>query len=708
MGDRASDLSSVDLAAMRGYGASVSLRSDASRAEAVFTGNSSTFQLRVPLPQTQASGNDPVRLELSLAVDGWSSIRYLAYGLRTKTGRYVHVKNPHPQQGEEFAEILDASGYERTIEGFDASLDDLNGASLEIFVHGVPGPSGGRVAISKVRVGAHSAHCLDEFESALDSRSQRARFKASLNPSFLAAFDEYNLGYYENDMSAARRFVRTGEVALRQVTPIPGDWRKKAPPVADYTTTHRYLWHAQDLPRVLLVAFESERRPEYAEAAYGVVSAWARDNLETKGEDQRYIWYDHGVGDRLITLVMLWRAALELDWHADRLQVVSNLLVRHADLLASDWFYARNQVERWHNHGMFQDVALLSAGGLFDFQPDRQRWLDVASRRLLSQFQALVASDGSSIENSFGYHAATERMCWSSVKWLELAATPDQGLRAVCQRMAQFTAALMYPDGRGPSYGDSFRRENSPSLASWPGARKDDKSAKVFVDSGYAVARGNRAGIPWQVTFLAPSKSRTHKHEDNLNVTYWAGGIEWVVDPGFYSHQYTDPVPAFARSWRAHNAPGIVSGTYSIAPGLASLTELDNTEQRFFVRGESRAFDGWVVNREMDVSRSDGAAGFVDTVTGAGKPRWQHAFQFGEGVKAEIRKDSIHLVYDAAAFSVTLRYPGAQKACRLYRGDEPESYGHTYPAFLKMTQADAAVCTVAQASMSWGLEITNR
>lgn len=708
MDDQASDLSYVDLTTMRGYGSSVSMRSDANRAEAVFGGSGPTFQLRAPLPETRAGDSGSVRLELSLVVDGWSSIRYLAYGLRTRAGRFIHVKNPHPQQGGEFVEILDASEYERTVEAFDASVDDLDGGSLEIFIYGVPAPSGGRVAVSGVRVGTHPGKCLDEFKSALESSSQRAKLRESLNPSFLAAFSEYNLGYYENDMSAARRFVETGEVALRQVTPIPGDWRNKAPPVADYTTTHRYLWHAQDLPRVLLVAFENERRAEYAEAAYGLISAWAHANLETKGQDQRYIWYDHGVGDRLITLVMLWCAGLELDWNADRLQLVSNLLVRHADLLASDWFYARNQVERWHNHGMFQDMALLSAGGLFAFEPDRQRWLEVASRRLLSQFQALVASDGSSVENSFGYHAATERMCWSSAQWLELAGTPDRGLRAVCGRMAQFTAAMTYPDGRGPSYGDSFRRGNSRSLARRSDVRMGVRSAKVFADSGYAVARGNRAGIPWQVTLIAPSKSRTHKHEDNLNVTYWAGGVEWLVDPGFFSHQYTDPVPAFARSFRAHNAPAVVSGTYSITPGLASLKELGNSEQRFAVRGESRAFDGWVVGRRMEVSRSDGTARFIDTVTGGGKPQWQHAFQFGEGVKADIRKDSIYLVYDAVGFSVTLHYPDAQKACRLYRGDAPESYGYTYPAFLKMTRADAAVCTVAQAKINWGLEITTR
>jgi hypothetical protein len=230
----------------------------------------------------------------------------------------------------------------------------------------------------------------------------------------------------------------------------------------------------------------------------------------------------------------------------------------------------------------------------------------------------------------------------------------------------------------------------------------------LFGKSGYFVARGGKRDL-WQLVFIAPSLSITHKHRDNLQFTFWAGGVEWITDPGFFTYQPKDPVSAYARSADAHNALVVDGIPQGITPGTASLKKAA-TEGGFSVTGISNATEGLTSQRIISADLAGSRIAIQDSLSGGPAKRGdvKLMLQFGDGVHATMEDDDVRLNYEGAKTHVMIRLPGFGSRCRIvsagssHRKDGP---GWIYPSFGVAVEADALLCRKLPSKLGWDITV---
>lgn len=179
----------------------------------------------------------------------------------------------------------------------------------------------------------------------------------------------------------------------------------------------------------LLAAYRVTGERVYLDVAVQWTLKFAEDNplgrLRTDKTILKYLWYDHGVALRLEHLIELWRVGHDSIEPAAAARLLA-LMRGHAELLATETFYAHNQPTRWHNHGLLQDKALFQYCAAISTATDCHDWQVLAVDRMAEQFDHLTTSDGVHVEHSPSYHllvmqlmqslaaqAPVERAAWS-------------------------------------------------------------------------------------------------------------------------------------------------------------------------------------------------------------------------------------------------------------------------------------------------------
>lgn len=122
-----------------------------------------------------------------------------------------------------------------------------------------------------------------------------------------------------------------------------------------------------------------------------------------------YEWHEHAAAERTISLLFLYLLGQEYSFDWRFMSRIKIAVVQHARLLSSEAFYVRHQRTRFHNHGMFQDMALLLAGLIFTELPGAEYWRNIGIDRLKDMLNVIYPTEGDfriSYENSFGYHCA--------------------------------------------------------------------------------------------------------------------------------------------------------------------------------------------------------------------------------------------------------------------------------------------------------------
>ena len=198
------------------------------------------------------------------------------------------------------------------------------------------------------------------------------------------------------------------------------------------------------------------------------------------------------------------------------------------------------------------------------------------------------------------------------------------------------------------------------------------------------------------MTVLATSLCRTHKHEDNLSFTLFFDGLEWLIDPSFYSHEYASTVPAYLRSALAHNALAIPGRSYSIEPGVATLSgHTDGSE--FTISAEHRAYENIVVKRELRGRIDRLAIDINDSATAAPAVASGDLYLMlhcGEQVEATLAGHELLLTHPDSKYQFAVHLPSNQ--CQIHRGaSEGERIsGISGLGFMKHTAINTVECRV--------------
>ncbi|WP_334072845.1 MULTISPECIES: alginate lyase family protein [Paenibacillus] len=268
-------------------------------------------------------------------------------------------------------------------------------------------------------------------------------------------------------------------------------------------------------------------------------------------------------------------------------------------------------------HGMYLNIAytphdtqsnwgFLETNGLFqiallypEFEASRA-WLDTAVKRLTEMCRVQVFEDGMHNEQCTMYHHEVLHCLFEPVLLAELneCELPAE-LKRTLQRMYTASLALVQPDGRQPMLGDSdgtdirdvlsrgavlFGRGDLKKMGYGTldyegiwffGVTGYERYARLqaanpafdsleLPQSGYAVMRTGWTPEAGYMLFDAGHMDaiRAHGHDDLLHISLFAGGREFLTDPGRFTYMENEFRRYFKESLQ-HNTVSVDGETIS-------------------------------------------------------------------------------------------------------------------------------------------------
>jgi hypothetical protein len=611
---------------------------------AFYKGTAGSYDLRLnhPSPPEQANG-----ITVRYRISGWNEIRYLAIGHNTERGfRHVKINNPSQNEWVTFSVGYEDLAYHLTNDW--ANTPPRSIKDIRVYMSGTP--SDEEAALINV------AWASIWLESAKD-RCARVQYQS--HPGLFEALKRYFQRCKPALGEHAELFLKTGACPMTGHVALAWDIRTPTPDALPESGTYRYMWHAMQPAISLLVYGDNNNVPAAIYAARDYINSWLEHSYFTVDPDTKYTWYDHGTAERLLAFLLMHEIGLRQAFDSRFMERLRHAMVSHAQLLESEVFYSRHQPTRYHNHAWFQDIALIAAGVALSSLPCASRWLNRAIERLTDQFNKLIIHDAPFsifVENSIGYHHGVQHLVDLASELVQLSDS-ESAIPETAYQLSAWSGFLRYPDLRTPSQGDTFRKPN-PAAPGDPINRGNpyaQPSNTVLPVAGYAVVKGNHDSIPFMLCMFATSLSKTHKHEDDLSITLFFDGIEWLLDPSFYSHDYTEEIPAFLRSARAHNRIVIDELKHAITPGSTRLLPLSDEGS---VTGESDAYEGVRLTRSIKCgheSLSIEVQETISTTTPIGNPYL--VFHCGEGISVSAIGNQITLSHPLSRYSLLIDLP---------------------------------------------------
>lgn len=654
----------------------------------LFTGESGSYQLRLALPEPRMANGVGARIRLR----GWESIEYVGVGY-TWDNTFQHVKVVNPARERWFDFLV---GHHDLAWGWRnnwVSPEDRPIKDIRLYIKGTPR--------AEAFLDVSEMLCWQEDVDGMEDLLGPGR---RLSSRVLHAVRDYNRQRFVSYREQAQGFLETGRCPL--IDGMMLDWPTSAPlpPDLEKSGTYQFSWHALHAPTMLMLHAHDTGEIAPLFAAREMVTNWLENSYLQADQNQKYTWYDHGTAERCLALLEIYDIGQQHGFDHRVMSQTRMAIFRHAQLLASEVFYAGHQPIRYHNHGWFQDLALLSVCLAFPFWPCAGMWVDTVLWRLEDQFAALIRRDNGYsvfVENSIGYHQGVQRI----VEFAGVLATLSDRkteIPDVAQELKAFSDFFRYPDARRYlSQGDTFRMLPNLDKPN-PRGRMPYGTPEVTVlpETGYAIVKSDHADSPFMLTMLATSLSRTHKHEDNLSFTLYFDGLEWLIDPSFYSHDYDRPIPAYLRSAAAHNCVFLPDIPYSIDPGLTRLDgrREGNTCQ---LSGTHEGYEGMTLSRRLtcalDRLEISGSDILSEPCDGA-----QLRFHCGEHVSAEIEEGRVLLTHPGSEFILVLEVADASVERVRGGGEPPRMGGLVGHGFMEHGAIDTLIFDVAgRSQVDW-------
>jgi hypothetical protein len=621
---------------------------------------------------------------------GWQSLRYVAIGYtHEKAFRHVKIVNAAREKWIDFS-----IGHQDIAFGLHNDWQHPPAteiSDIRIYVNGTPGDRSACLDVD-------SCWCWEEAESSplwVTDWLAAVPVPASLQDIFYG----YLKKCFRTAAIQAKSFMEEGCCPLYGEIGLAWPYAASLPPDLSTVGTYRFSWHSLHPATILMMHARNSGELAPLFAAREMVTNWLERSYFQPDGDKKFAWYDHGTAERLVAMVLMWSIGLEHRFDHRFMARLRTAIFRHGQLMASELFYASHQPTRYHNHAWFQDIALMATSLAMKDFPCAEHWLETSISRLTDQLEQLIVRDKGYavfVENSIGYHQGVQRLVEFAAELVTFAGK-DSLIPTIGKELPRFSEFFRYPDNRAPAQGDTFRRSNARGTELQRLKPYPDPACTVLPKAGYAIVKGNHDGSRFMVSVLATSLCRTHKHEDNLSFTLFFDGLEWLIDPSFYSHEYIAPLPAYLRSAAAHNCLALPGRSYSIDPGIAQI-DGSSDGSHFVITGQHSAYDKVLIQREirgsidrLEFDVLDRAMAQAPDATGNDLRLLLHC---GEGIEAGLQGNHLQLTHPDSKYLVEMSMPNEK--CKLHYGNVagPSIRGVTGLGFMQHTSVYTLECEV--------------
>lgn len=656
-----------------------------------FCGAGSTHQVTLMLPNRLIANG----LYAKLRLGAWKNIKYLAFGY-THDGEFRHIKVVNPAQDQWITVSLQHGDIGYGLQNGWAHPDSCEISDVRIYLRAETFESGSKLVLDHVA-------CWHEVQAPIQRLATCALplidalpKQNSVSTELLDVIYDYLRKCFRHVTKLAEAFMQSGLCPLYGETQLDWQLDQALPDNLSAVGTYAFSWHSLHPASILMVYAKNTGADAPVFAAREMLTNWLERSYYTPDPDKKYAWYDHGTAERQIAFILMWAEGVERGFDRRFMSRLGGAIIRHAELLESEQFYASHQPTRYHNHAWFQDLALMATALAIPDSPASQRWMQRAIERLSDQLETLIVRDNGFsvfVENSIGYHQGVQRIVELAGDMVRLTGV-ESPIPDVAVELSRFSEFFRYPDNRAPAQGDTFRRSNpqGDSIKKLKPYPKPD--VVILPKAGYGIVKGNHDGVRFMFCMFATSLCRTHKHEDDLSFTLFLDGIEWLIDPSFYSHEYKSAISAYLRSAAAHNTIYIKDSDYSIDPGRSKI-DGETDGDKFYFDGSSTAYRGVTVKRKVKGFSSKLLLEFTDQVMPEDIALDARLMlHCGEGVKAHQKGQMLILSHADSDYLIKIQFPFSQLGIEQGAIGKDQVRGISGTAFMSHTEINTIECLV--------------
>ncbi len=266
------------------------------------------------------------------------------------------------------------------------------------------------------------------------------------------------------------------------------------------------------------------------------------------------------------------------------------LLMSYAEWLMNDEYYQNN-----HNHGMFQNIALLHLSVLFGNRREADIWQKHSIKRINLLFKDCYFNDFTNNEHSLSYFRYNNFLYDNAIKFCTYYKI--SGIEGITDKLRSSKEAFVtfaHKDGTLPLIGDGQIVKISES----------NTYSRLFPDIGIAVLKVGDVYL----SIKSKTVYQSHAHIDMSSITARYKDIDFLIDTGQYNYDRYTPINRYVRSSAGHSgifplfADGMFQKEFCDSLQYSAITayEHNNEDDISFVRGEYKLKDTHVC-REVSV-----------------------------------------------------------------------------------------------------------
>jgi hypothetical protein len=412
----------------------------------------------------------------------------------------------------------------------------------------------------------------------------------------------YSTGSYQGEIDA----IREGTMIVlprKPRQPLENiDW--SAAGLGAYYDTQLHGWTGL----AELLGSKERLPPDIETAIAAVIRDWFRCNGRRPGLSRR-AWHEGTIVKRLSAIL------LAIDYYRAHGGLGD---LRFIDLL---YLAATNKDElllanhSLGNHGLRQDIVLLSFIGNLPYTADRDEVRQLVERRLNAIANKSFSAEGIWKEHAPGYVHYALRHLTALDRIAQDAALPAElPVLENAAASAAYLRQVLTPEGELPPIGMSAESDISPTVANHWGIDRAgepyvlDRSA-IFEDYGQAVYSSSKGGHLYVLFQAAQNLPAGKRHADELSFVVHNHGRWWLVDSGHFTYEPT-PMREFLVSARAHNTyiRGGLGVRFDDRPELdVVLTGFSNEDGVWRISGRSDRFlDRAAFERTLAIDKAAG------------------------------------------------------------------------------------------------------
>lgn len=337
--------------------------------------------------------------------------------------------------------------------------------------------------------------------------------------------------------------------------------------------TWRFYFHSLRMVSFLLNAYEWSGDSAFLITSQQFIESWYEHNPTPELEANEIAWDDHSAANRLTTLIYFWdlyRTSNVFD--EEFAQKFHHILYLHGSYTADKNNYLEN-----HNHGIFQDRALIQLSVLFPSIPESPYWYVLAMNRLYSQIDFGVTESGFHKEHSPSYHFLVLQMFAEIYQFLLHYGEENTRLYQTVYNMEGSYVLMTKENGRVPMLGDSVETNiygyKYEPIHPWMKFVLSDGVEGIEPTYGCVTIEDAKVAIiqtsvqeneSYYLMMTGAFHSRVHKHADDLSFVLSLKNEDIFVDSGKYNFDENDPYRKYVRSSFAHNTVSVVGATYDL------------------------------------------------------------------------------------------------------------------------------------------------